>query len=395
MGESRISTFEFATATTIRFGVGLSRSPDEYALFRGLRVFLLTGSDPSRYEATIQAVRETATVVTIEQTRGEPDTVEIMRLVTEARASDAQAVMSVGGGSVIDAGKVVAALLTNHGALFDYLEVIGSGQPIVHAPAPFAAVPTTAGTGSEVTRNAVIGSTEHGVKVSMRSKDMLPDLALVDPGLCLTLPERATLLSGLDAATQLIEAYTSRKANVMTDALCVEGLHHFSRGFESTVEHARSARGVTGATEDDIDARSRMCVASLFSGLALANAGLGAVHGFAGPIGGMTGAPHGALCAALLSEVSRMNIDHADQHTLQRYQRVAEIIFGEDTTYRDLPDLLYHRVQQHGVDRLSDLGLTPDRYAEAAEKAQRAGSMKGNPVIFSDEQLIDVLERSA
>ena len=395
MGESRISTFEFASAATIRFGGGLSRSPDEYALFRGLPVFLLTGSDPSRYESTIQAVRDVAEIVSIEQTRGEPDTVEIRRLVTAARATDARAVMSVGGGSVIDAGKVVAALLTNHGALFDYLEVIGSGKPISHDPAPFVAVPTTAGTGSEVTRNAVIGSAEHGVKVSMRSKDMLPDLALVDPELCLTLPERATVCSGLDAATQLIEAYTSRKSNVMTDALCIEGLDHFSRGFESAVEHARSTRGDTSASEEDLKARSHMCVASLFSGLALANAGLGAVHGFAGPLGGMTGAPHGALCAALLAEVTRMNIDHADQHTIERYQRVAEIIFGPDTTYRELPDLLRLRVEQYGVDRISDLGLKPDRYAEAAEKAQRAGSMKGNPVICSDRQLIEVLERSA
>lgn len=206
-------------------------------------------------------------------------------------------VIGLGGGSVLDAGKAIAALVTNLGNVFDYLEVIGKGQPLVNAPLPFIAIPTTAGTGTEVTRNAVLGSPAHGVKVSLRSPMMLPSLAIVDPELTYGLPPEITASSGLDALTQLIEPFVSVKANPMTDAICREGIRHAAKSLR-TVYH-------NGA---DASAREGMSLASLFGGLALANAALGAVHGFAGPLGGMLNAPHGAICAKLLPLVMEVNI---------------------------------------------------------------------------------------
>ena len=206
-----------------------------------------------------------------------------------ARREQCDLVIAFGGGSAIDAGKAIAALLANGGELTDYLEVIGKGQPLRHPSVPFIAVPTTAGTGSEVTRNAVLASAEHQVKVSMRSPLMLPRLAVVDPELTLELPPAVTASTGLDALTQLIEPYVSIRANPLTDGFCLEGLRRVSRSLRRAYHAGR-----------DITAREDMSLASLLGGLALANAGLGVVHGFAAPVGGMFHAPHGAICAALL-----------------------------------------------------------------------------------------------
>lgn len=395
MKQTGTGSFEFATAGTIRFGNGLSQHRDSFAALQNTRVFLLTGSNPERYRLVIDTIRTLATDLTTAQINTEPDTSELTRLIALGRSFGAETVVSIGGGSVLDAGKATAALLTNTGDLFDYLEIIGEGQSLSVDPAPFIAVPTTAGTGSEVTRNAVIQSTEHGVKVSMRSHAMLPALAIVDPELCLSLPAETTVFSGMDAATQLIEAFTSRHAHTMTDALCKEGLTHFALGFEPAVEHAQSGRSSTTATDSDREARAHMSIASLFSGLALANAKLGAVHGFAGPVGGMTGAPHGALCASLLPEVTRANLLHADSETRTRYQTVAELIFGPGASANELPDRLSVARDTHKIPGLNRLGLARERYAEAADKASRSGSMKGNPVHYTVEELTGILERSA
>lgn len=395
MKQTGTGSFEFATAGTIRFGYGLSQHKDSFAALRNTRVFLLTGSNPERYRLVIDTIRILAEDLTTAQINTEPDTSELTRLIALGRSFGAETVVSIGGGSVLDAGKATAALLTNTGDLFDYLEIIGKGQSLSINPAPFIALPTTAGTGSEVTRNAVIQSTEHGVKVSMRSHAMLPAIAIVDPGLCLSLPPETTVFSGMDAATQLIEAFTSRHAHTMTDALCKEGLRHFALGFEPSVEHAQSGRSSTTATDSDHEARAHMSIASLFSGLALANAKLGAVHGFAGPVGGMTGAPHGALCASLLPEVTRANLLHADSETRTRYETVAELIFGPGASANELPDKLSAARDTHKIPGLNRLGLTRERYAEAADKASRSGSMKGNPVQYTVEELTGILERSA
>ena len=230
--------------------------------------------------------------------------------------------MACGGGSAIDAGKAIAALLGNGGDPLDYLEVVGRGQPLERPSLPFVAVPTTAGTGSEVTRNAVLASPEHRVKASLRSPRMLPAAAIVDPDLLVGLPPHVVAASGLDAFSQLVEPFVSVRANPFVDALAREGL-------------TRSARSLRRAYEGDgrEPARTDLALASLFGGLALANAGLGAVHGIAAPFGGLFAAPHGAVCAALLPAVMRVNLGALaarapDSRALDRYREVAAIVTG-------------------------------------------------------------------
>ena len=229
-------------------------------------------------------------------------------------------VVGIGGGSVIDTAKAIAALVSNSGEPLDYLEVIGKGCALERAPVAFIALPTTAGTGSEVTRNAVLGSPEHGVKASLRSPMMLPRLSVIDPELTVELPPALTASTGLDALTQLIEPYVSSRANAMTDLYCLEGMRRVSRSLRRAF--------VDGG---DKEARTDMAFASLLGGLALANAGLGVVHGFAAPMGGMFDAPHGAVCAALLPHGVAANIRAlrsrgANGDALRRYAEVAAIL---------------------------------------------------------------------
>ena len=301
--------FEFATATRIVFGPGcVSQLP---ALARDLgcsRALLVTGRTPARTPIPL----EPAASFPIE---GEPTLDRVRQGAAQARACDI--VVAVGGGSVIDGAKAVAALATNPGDPLDYLEVIGQGQPLKIPPLPFIAIPTTAGTGSEVTRNAVLGSPEHGVKASLRSPMMLAKAALIDPDLTRDLPPRLTASTGLDALTQLIEPFVSPRANPLTDALCLDGIH-------------RAAVYLSRAFDDghDKQARENMSLVALFGGLALANAGLGVVHGFAAPIGGQFPAPHGAVCAAVLPHGMRANIEalsarEPNHPALDRYRQIA------------------------------------------------------------------------
>ena len=279
--------FEFATATRIIFGPGTVAEVAPAARAMGSRALLVTGRSPRL--AGLEGVPFPVT--------GEPTVDAVREGVRLLRAERCDLVISVGGGSAIDAGKAIAILTTNSGEPLDYLEVVGRGQAIQQASLPFIAVPTTAGSGTEVTRNAVLVSAEHKQKASLRSPLMLPRLAVVDPELTYELPPPLTAATGLDALTQLIEPFVSVRSNPMTDAFCVDGMR-------------RAARSLSRAFTDGHDAEARldMSLASLFGGLALANAGLGAVHGFAASIGGAFAAPHGAVCAALLPHVMEANL---------------------------------------------------------------------------------------
>jgi alcohol dehydrogenase class IV len=298
-------------------------------------------------------------------------------------------VIAIGGGSAIDAGKAIAALLTNGGSPSDYLEVVGRGQKLTRPSAPFLAIPTTAGTGAEVTRNAVLGVPESGVKVSLRSPLMLPRLALVDPELTHGLPPDMTASTGLDALTQLIEPYVSCRHNPMTDSICREGM---SRA-------ARSLRKVC-VNGDDATAREDMAIASLFGGLALANAGLGAVHGFAGPFGGMFPAPHGAVCASLLPHVMAVNLDALKQRdpgseTLKRYDEVGEILTGNPrASAQDGVSWVQELCSDLSVSPLSTYGFGETTITDMVEKASAASSMKGNPIELTADEMRKILEQA-
>ncbi len=315
--------FEFATATRIIFGAGALAQVGANVKNFGQRALVVTGSNPNRAEKLLASLTAAGISAVTFSVSGEPEISTVERGTAHARNEQCDFVIGFGGGSVLDAAKAIAAMLTNEGALLDYLEIIGKGQALAKRPAPFVAIPTTAGTGSEVTRNAVIASPEHAVKVSLRSPHMLARLAVVDPELTYDLPPALTASTGLDALTQLIEPYTCLRANPMTDALCMDGIRRASRSLREA-----SINGKNRAARED------MAIASLYGGLALANAGLGAVHGFAGPIGGSFPAPHGAVCGALLPHVMAANIQALRERdpgsfALRRYEEIATMLTGK------------------------------------------------------------------
>lgn len=378
--------FEFATATRIVFGAGKLAEAGPLAASLGTRALLVTGANPTRSDGLADQLAEAGIETTRYSVAAEP-TVELARQGAEtARRENVDLVIAFGGGSVIDAGKAIAALATNPGDPLDFLEVIGRALSLRADPLPFMALPTTAGTGAEVTRNAVLGSPEHRVKVSLRSPRMLPRIALVDPELTLDLPPALTAATGLDAFTQLLEPFVSVRANPLTDALCREGL-------------ARAARALPRAFADgyNLGARADMSLASLFGGLALANAGLGAVHGLAGPLGGMFDAPHGAVCAALLAPVTAANLSALatrapESPALARYREAARIATGNPAaTEQDLVGWLRDLALGLAIPGLSHYGIGPADFEAIVTKASQASSMKGNPLTLTPAELQQVL----
>ncbi len=378
--------FEFTTTTRIIFGPGTLKEAGPVAKEFGQRALVVTGSSPNRVSRLTEILHGAGVSSVSFAVTGEPAITTVEAGVELAKRERCDVVISLGGGSVIDAGKAIAAMLTNPGELLDYLEIIGHGKPLPASPAPFIAIPTTAGTGAEVTRNAVLASPKHRIKVSLRSALMLPRVALVDPELTLDLPRNVTAASGLDALTQLIEPYLSCRANLLTDTLCIEGIRLAARALPRVCENGH-----------DLAARENMALASLWSGMALANAGLGAVHGFAGPIGGMFPAPHGAVCAALLPHVMAMNLRalrerQPDSEALRKFGDVARLLTGDaNASADDGASWLTALVRDLQIPPLSRYGITPAHTAELVEKAAAASSMKGNPLPLTAEELKEVL----
>jgi alcohol dehydrogenase class IV len=381
--------FEFATATKILFGPSSLRDVTPAAKSIGRRALVVTGRNRSSRESLLDSLTSEGVQHVTFAVAGEPTTHLVQSGAELARSESVELVIAIGGGSVIDAGKAIAALATNSGALLDYLEVIGLGRTLESAPLPFIAIPTTAGTGAEVTRNAVLASPEHRVKVSLRSPLMLPKLAVIDPELALGLPADITASTGMDALTQLIEPFVSCRANPLTDGLCREGI----------VRAARSLRRACNVP-DDHAAREDMAAASLFSGLALANAGLGAVHGFAAPIGGMFPAPHGAVCATLLPHAMAINLRalrerQPDSAVLQRFTEIARLLTTDpNATADDGVGWLQQLCADLKIPALGTYGISPDDVAVLCDKAAQASSMKGNPITLTPDELREILNRS-
>lgn len=378
--------FEFATANRIVFGPAVAAELPQIVSSLGHKPFVLTGGTPERYEQIVNLLTEANLEPMTFGVRGEPTTETASAAAAAARQARADVVVGIGGGSAIDAGKAVAAMLTNEGNIEDYLEVVGLGKTLRNRSAPHIAVPTTAGTGAEVTRNAVLLVRQHRVKVSMRSSFLLPEVALVDPLLTHSLAADVTAATGLDALTQLIEAFVAKKANPLTDGICREGLRCAARSLRHAFDNG-----------DDATARQDMALAALFSGLALANAGLGAVHGFAGPLGGMIEAPHGAVCGKLLPHVMAANVKAlhdraAGSPVLARFDEVARIATGNRSArasdgvawVKDLCAAL-------ALPGLRRYGLTEADFPDAVAQAKKASSMKGNPVELRDDELAAIL----
>jgi alcohol dehydrogenase class IV len=377
------AAFDFATAGRIMAGAG--RAAELASLLSGLgsRALVCTGASPDRHERLLGGLGVPAAVYRVV---GEP-TVAMARAATAlGRAHRADVVVAIGGGSVIDVGKSVAMLLANGGDPLDYLEVIGAGRTITHPAAPFVAVPTTAGTGAEVTANAVLSSPSHGVKASLRSPLMIPLVALVDPELTVCCPPRVTAASGMDALTQCLEPLVSAKATALTDGLAAEGLRRAAHGLRAAY-----------AGGDDLDARTDMAMCSLLGGMALANAKLGAVHGLAGVVGGTADVPHGVACAALLIPVVEANVrvltaSQPGHPALYRYAQAAQLLTGRsDASIEDGIAWIRETLALLEIPGLAAFGITPGHADGIAAKATNSSSMQGNPTALTTRDLRDVV----
>lgn len=383
------SNFEFATATRIIFGEGTVSQIAPATKQLGSRPLLVTGSYAERWHSLRSELEASGLHVSTFVVAGEPTVSLVSQGLQRAREEKCDVVVAIGGGSVIDAGKAIAGLLNNSGDVLDYLEVVGKGQPLLNPAAPFIAVPTTAGTGAEVTRNAVLGVPERKVKASLRSPFLLPRVAVVDPELTLELPPAITAHTGLDALTQLIEAFTCIRANPVTDGFCTEGIPLAARSLRRAFHHG-----------DDLNARRDMSLAALLSGLALANAGLGVVHGFAAPLGGRFPAPHGAVCAAILPHGMEINlralrarVPHSD--VLSRYQDVARMLTGNPAASAEDGIAWVREIcQQLEIPPLKAYGIREQDVPSLVAEAAKASSMKANPVVLTTGELQEVLMES-
>jgi len=382
--------FEFATAGRVLFGPGVLSELGPIARSFGAHALVVFGGDAERGRQALDLLQEGGVETFASSIRGEPTLEMVRQAVGLGQQAEAQLVVGFGGGSVLDLAKAAAALLTNRGDPLDYLEVIGGGQalhqPSLHQPSlPLIAIPTTSGSGSEVTRNAVLLSPLHRVKASLRGPTLLPKLALVDPSLTLSMPPELTASTGLDALTQLIEPFLSRRANPLVEALCREGM-------------ARSARSLRVAYYDgmNLSAREDLALASLFGGMALANAGLGAVHGLAAAIGGAFPAPHGAVCACLLPPVFEANWQAVQrmgsEETLSRFREVSAILTGKpEAAVEEAIQWLKGLVLELRIPGLASYGMAAADFPALIEQAARTSSMQSNPAPMEADELSQVL----
>ena len=376
--------FEFATAARIIFGAGSIQKIGSLAGEMGQKALITSGfRDGSESNCALVDILHTSGVeAQCFIILGEP-TVELVQQGAEvAIAGQCDLVIGYGGGSAMDAGKAIAAMSTNPGEVQDYLEVIGRGKPMRLPSLPMIAIPTTAGTGTEVTRNAVLGSKEQRVKVSLRSPWMLPRLALVDPELTYHLPPAITASTGLDALTQLIEPFVCNTPSPLVDALCRDGMQRAAQSLREAYFQGNNHQ-----------ARENMSLASLFGGLALANARLGAVHGFASVLGGMYPAPHGVVCARLLPLVVETNITalrerDAQNPVLDKYTEIARLLTGNPSAApEEAIDWLQNLCAELNIPGLASYGFQSNEIPLIVKKSAQASSMKGNPVMLTQSEM--------
>lgn len=386
---SELKPFEFLSAGRIVFGSGVSASLAERAQKLGRRALWVTGKDRARVATLESALRGAGIELAVIGVAGEPRVEDALAAVKAGRELGAELVVACGGGSVIDLGKAAAALLANPADPYEFLEVVGRGQPLAAPALPLIALPTTAGTGAEVTKNAVLASSEHRVKASLRHDSMLPAVALVDPQLTVSMPPAVTAATGLDALTQCLEPFVSCQNNPLTDALALEGMKRGARALRRAFRN--------GA---ELGAREDMAICSLFGGLSLANAKLGAVHGFAAPIGGQFDSPHGAVCARLLPLVMQTNVAALCERAptsplLSRFTEVARVLTGNaSATTEDGVAFVEELTRELGVPGLSSYGVTSADISSLVVKAMAASSMKGNPLPLTPHELTAILERA-
>lgn len=375
--------FSLLTPAEIVFGRGRVAELNERSAKLGARALIVHGSNPGRLSGVFESLTAVEVVQTLSMEK-EPDLNTLTRAIAKGQSLGVDLVLGIGGGSVMDSAKVLAAMLPAKTELMSHLEVVGDGLPLTEKRLPLILMPTTSGTGAEVTRNAVIDIPEAQRKVSLRDKELLPDLALVDPALTDNCPRHVTLHSGLDAVTQVIEPYLSSRATLFTDMLCREAIPKGLRALKQLMDG------------ESPQARDALAQVSLFGGLALANSGLGVVHGIAGPLGGLCGAPHGAICGALLPAgiaANRDNVVEADQKA-----RIDQVIGWIAEVFDTPADQALPRfrkwIVQSGLPGLESIGVTDEQILAAAQSASSSSSMKANPVELSTATVERVMRES-
>ncbi len=381
--------FELNTPNRIIFGQGALKEAGGLAASFGKHAMVVAGLGAADPTPLLAILREKSIEYELYIVNGEPSIQAVEQGTTQAVQAGCDLIIGFGGGSVLDTAKAVSGMATNPSELRDYLDVIGRGKVLSRTGLPVIAIPTTSGTGAEVTRNAVITAQEEQMKVSLRSPFILPRIALVDPELTLSVPPAVTASTGMDALVQLIEPFVTPRANPITEAFCRDGMKRAARSLLRAYQHG-----------DDRQARENMSLASLLGGLSLANAGLGAVHGFASPIGGLFNAPHGAVCARLLAPVMRQNIRaltqrQPDSQALARYREVAELVTGSPTaSIEDGITWAETLCLDLAIPGLSSYGIAREDIPALVTKAISASSMQANPIKLSEVELSEILEQS-
>ncbi|WP_392386021.1 iron-containing alcohol dehydrogenase [Marinomonas primoryensis] len=377
------SVFSVLTPTEIVFGRGQIAQLNDRATKLGTRVLIVHGRDPSRLSGVF-ALLKTVDIVQTLSIEKEPDLDTLVAAIDKGKLLAIDLVLGIGGGSVMDSAKVLAAMLPSQTDLISHLEVVGSGLPLSAKRLPLILIPTTSGTGAEVTRNAVIDIPEAQRKVSLRDNQLLPDLALVDPALTDNCPRLVSLYSGLDAITQVIEPYISSRSNLFTDMLCVEAI---PKGLQALKQLM---------IMESNEARDALSQVSLFGGIALANSGLGVIHGIAGPLGGLCGAPHGAICGALLPAGIAANRDNViDAEQKARINRVIGWVAEVFETSNDQALQTFHQwIIHNGLPGLASIGVTEEHIVSTSKTAASSSSMKANPVALSTETIENIMRQS-
>ncbi len=381
---------DLALPADVRFGAGrVSEVPAALAALGGSRVLVVTGRTTSRADAVRSALTEAGISSIAFGVATEPSIERVRAAVALIAEAGCDAVLGFGGGSALDVGKAAAVLATSGADPLDHLEVIGDGRPITRSGLPCVAVPTTAGTGSEVTRNSVLSG--GGVKASLRSPLMLPKVAVIDPDLLIGVPQPTIAASGMDALSQLIEPFLSQRANPFTDALARDGMRRSARSLGRAYQEGMEDPGV----------REDLALASLFGGLCLANSGLGVVHGLAAAAGARLSAPHGAVCAAVLSAAVDVNLralrDRAPEHpALARMTEVASLLTGQpDATPEEAIGWLQDLTTALSIPGLASYGLDDNaEISEVVTAAQKASSMRANPIELTDQEVSEIVTRS-
>jgi len=377
----------FSAPQQILFGCGKLESLVSYLKNIGSKLFIARTASGNGFISLLNIIEKSGLKWVDYVVKKEPDYDSVLNATSIALNSGCDCIASIGGGSVIDTGKVVSVMLTNQGKLIDYLEVVGLGKQLENPGLPHVAIPTTSGTGSEVTRNAVLLFPDKEVKVSLRSDFLFAKIACVDPNLTISVPRTTTAFSGMDAFVQVIESYISKKSNHLTDLLCLDAIGKAPDSLLRAYENG-----------DDISAREKMSWISLLGGLCLANSGLGAVHGFAGSIGGMYPIAHGAICASLLPSVLSVNIEalklrEPENPAFEKIKEILQIVTKkENTNFQEGVDWFKQLNIKLMIPSLTEMGVQKGDFLKIIDRAKHSSSMKGNPIHLNDEELWKIIE---